>query len=405
MMKHTADASTGEVGPGQEVWLRCGTRQISACPPCAALYRGDARAIIFEGLRTALDHGEQLVFLTLTAPSFGETHRVPPTPSPRLNRRQRAAWEKRYLRACPCGTQHAPGDRRFIGVPLRPSLYDYDGQVRWNSEAGRLWSRTADEIRRRLDLDTLPYIGTTEWQARGAVHLHLILRLSADTDLGLIEDRARGQRSEVIEQACAASATFTGPNRTGTRLAWGRQCVAELVQAERQAFRTAGYLAKLVGYAVKDLGTSDDGSPPAAMMQIHHRRLTEAARAMTCGQPGGEQHSECRYRQTGESEGVPVVNARRSRCRSLRHRQWGWRGHVLRRSRSWSTLTMGQCRARRAEFGRLQREAENPTLLEDDDLTIWLRPQDGMPMQVEEHAWPRIRDGRLAELRASVLLT
>lgn len=31
---------------------------------------------------------------------------------------------------------------------------------------------------------------------------------------------------------------------------------------------------------------------------------------------------------------------------------------------------------------------------------LWLRPADGMPMQIEEHAWPRLRDGYLASLKA-----
>lgn len=255
--------------------LRCGTRQISKCPPCAALYRGDARAIIYEGLRTAKDEGEQIVFLTLTAPSFGETHRVPPTTPPRLNRRQRAAWEKRYRRPCPCGLTHAPGDARWKGLPLRPSAYDYEGQVRWNAEAGRLWSRTADEVARLLGVDRLTYIATAEWQARGAIHLHAILRIPAGVDLDLVRDAARsGQRSTLIERACRAAATYTGPNRTGERITWGSQIVAEAITTERTAFRTAGYLAKLVGYAVKDVGAQSVSGPSGSLLERHHEHLT-----------------------------------------------------------------------------------------------------------------------------------
>lgn len=407
MMKHGVDEGTGEIAAeGHEVLLRCGTRLASKCPSCAALYRGDTRAILYAGLRAALDSGEQLVFLTLTAPSFGETHRVAPAPPPRLGRRQKAAWLKRYHRPCGCGLVHAPGDARWKGLPLRPSTYDYAGQVSWNSMVGKLWSRTADELTRTLGLETrAPYLAVAEWQARGAIHLHVILRIPATVDLGLVADPARkGKRSTVIEQACRAAATFTGRARTGTRIGWGAQLVAEAVTTERTAFRTAGYLAKLVNYAVKDLDltTRDTHGPRAAMMRRHHERLTEAAEASECGEPGTDQHRLCHYRQTGESAGTPMENARRERCRSLRHRQWGFRGHVVRKSRTWSTLTMTECRRRRAEHWRLQALAEGRELPEEDAV-IWEKPTDGAPMQLELHVWPLLRDGVLAQLKSQLL--
>lgn len=378
MMKHGCDGATGEVSDsGEPVWLRCNTREISKCPPCAALYRGDTRAIIFEGLRTAIDAGEQLIFLTLTAPSFGRTHRVPPTPSPRLTRRQRSAWERRYGRRCPCGRTHSPGDARWIGAPLDDESYGHSEQVIWNAEAGRLWSRTADELTRVLGLESrLPYIAVAEWQARGAIHLHVVLRIPAECDVGIGVDAAHAEHARLIERTVRGVATYTGPFRTGERVTWGEQVVAEPVGTERKAYRTAGYVAKLVGYAVKDLGWQHDSGSNNAL-GMHHFRLTAAAGRMAC-----PSHPE------------------RGRCRSLRHRQWGWRGHIVRRSRTWSSLTMGECRRRRAEFGRLLRDDD-----QDDSVVVWMRPSDGLPMQVQEHAWPRIRDGRLAQLRTALLTT
>src|SRR5699024_10060762 len=113
-----------------ELELRCNTRKARVCPSCAALYRGDISAIMREGIHTAQEHGDKIVFLTMTAPSFGPTHFVPPTPPPRLNGRLRANWDKRYRRRCPCGQHHAPGDRRWIGLPAYADAYDYGGQVR-----------------------------------------------------------------------------------------------------------------------------------------------------------------------------------------------------------------------------------------------------------------------------------
>src|SRR5699024_12408929 len=82
-------------GEQVELELRCNTRRARVCPSCAALYRGDISAIMREGIPTAQEQGDKIVFLTMTAPSFGPTHFVPPTPPPRLNGRLRANWDKR----------------------------------------------------------------------------------------------------------------------------------------------------------------------------------------------------------------------------------------------------------------------------------------------------------------------
>lgn len=408
MLKHGVNESTGEIAAeGKEVLMRCGTRLASRCPSCAALYRGDTRAILYAGLRAALDDDEQLIFLTLTAPSFGKTHQVAPTPPPRLSSRQKSAWLKRYHHPCGCGLTHAPGDTRWKGLPLSPSSYDYEGQVKWNAAVGRLWSRTADELTRALGLpERVSYLAVAEWQARGAIHLHVIIRVPATVALGLVSDPARkGKRSTVVEQACHAAATYAGRGRSGHRMQWGTQLVAEAVTTERTAFRTAGYLAKLVNYAVKDLDQSGSDScrPRAAMVERHHERLNEAAEHLECGGPGTDQRRLCHYRQTGHSMGIPMENARRERCRSLRHRQWGFRGHVVRKSRTWASLTMGECRRRRAEHWKLAALAEGRDLPEEEEAVVWERPNDGQPMQLELHAWPLLRDGLLASLKTQLL--
>ncbi|MGP5077995.1 replication initiator [Brachybacterium alimentarium] len=120
-----------------------------------------------------MEHGEKVGLLTIAAPSFGPTHYVPPTPPPRHNSRLRAAWDKRNRRRCRCGQHHAPGDRRWIGLPTHVDAYDDDAQVRWNAVAGRPWSRTVDELARILDvrdiddkLLRMPYVA--EWRSREA---------------------------------------------------------------------------------------------------------------------------------------------------------------------------------------------------------------------------------------------
>ena len=388
-----------------ELELRCNTRKARVCPSCAALYRGDISAIMREGIHTAQEQGEKVVFLTMTAPSFGATHYVPPTPPPRLNSRLRANWDKRNRRRCRCGQHHAPGDRRWIGLPVYVDAYDYDAQVRWNAAAGRLWSRTADELTRILDvrdaddkLVRLPYVAVAEWQSRGAIHLHVIARIPADQIKALDpdEEASRGKgtlRLRRIEREATAVTTAID----GETICWGAQCVAEVVESERSMIRTAGYLAKLVGYAVKDLTTEQGAKQPyTPALAAHHARLDESAEHLRCGErPSGPaasaseherqvQWAMCEYDQRGgtSAHGIPFkkVSKKMSHCRSLRHRQWGWRGHTVRRSRSWSELTITECRSRRRAHHA--GEGEEPQPWE------WSRPTDG-PMTVERYDWER----------------
>lgn len=106
--------TNNESGEQIELELRCNSRKARVCPCCAALYRGEISSIMREGIHAAQNKGEKVVFLTMTAPSFGVTHYVPPTPPPRLNARLRAAWNRRNRRPCACDQQRAPADRRWV---------------------------------------------------------------------------------------------------------------------------------------------------------------------------------------------------------------------------------------------------------------------------------------------------
>src|SRR5699024_10086220 len=89
-----------ETGEQIELELRCNTRKDRVCPSCAALYRGDISAIMREGIHTAQEQGDKIVFLTMTAPSFVATYFIPPSPTPCPNGCIRAKWDKRYRRSC-----------------------------------------------------------------------------------------------------------------------------------------------------------------------------------------------------------------------------------------------------------------------------------------------------------------
>ena len=76
----------------------------------------------------------------------------------------------------------------MLGDPLCPDCFDYLGAVLWNAHLPRLWLRTALnlylEVGRAAGLSDrqvrsvvrLSYIKVVEFQRRGLVHVHLVLR-------------------------------------------------------------------------------------------------------------------------------------------------------------------------------------------------------------------------------------
>ena len=81
------DASTGEILrdldtadlPDKAIYVPCGDRRASVCPPCAETYRADTYQLIRAGLAGGKGMPESVaihpcVFATFTAPSFGPVH-------------------------------------------------------------------------------------------------------------------------------------------------------------------------------------------------------------------------------------------------------------------------------------------------------------------------------------------
>ena len=151
------------------------------------------------------------MFATFTAPSFGPVHSRPVRqhtcadrsrcrcrPQPCHARRDTATCA--HGRPAFCFTRHGRDDPR-LGQPLCPDCYDYPAHVVWNNQAGELWRRTKQAIERRLgqlarrrgvppiwvpcgdgryrpvDPVRVAHGKAAEYQARGAVHFHALLRL------------------------------------------------------------------------------------------------------------------------------------------------------------------------------------------------------------------------------------
>ena len=179
---------------GGRLLTACGNRRASVCPTCSRLYRADTYQLIRAGLVGGKGVTEEIgghprVFATLTAPGFGPVHT-------RRERdgRVRACRPRKVGEGCAhgaplgCHLRHAEDDPR-LGEPLCPRCYDYAGAVLWQARAGELWHRFALELRRELarrtglsrtefgEVARLSYAKVAEYQRRGLVHFHAVIRL------------------------------------------------------------------------------------------------------------------------------------------------------------------------------------------------------------------------------------
>ena len=131
--------------PDHALLKACGQRRATRCPTCSATYQADAYQLVAAGLRGGKGipetvSGHPMVFVTLTAPSFGAVHTRRPVeanPSPC----QRADGMCQHDRPRSCVAVHEPDDDA-IGQPICPECFQYAAAVLWNAHAGELWRRT-----------------------------------------------------------------------------------------------------------------------------------------------------------------------------------------------------------------------------------------------------------------------
>ncbi|MFF8575925.1 replication initiator protein RepSA [Streptomyces sp. NPDC015408] len=354
------DKSTGETlhhystadEPGGRLRLACGNRRASRCPSCAWTYAGDTYHLIRAGLAgddrrdipgTVRDHPR--VFATLTAPSFGPVHNRPDSGT------------------CRCGTRHTPNAPE-LGSALDPTTYDYAGAVLFNNHAGQLWQRFTTRLRRELATRAglsrreLPerlrvsYGKVAEFQKRGALHFHAVIRLDGPDGPGstpptwatvnLLTDAIRAAAAHSYTSVSIPAAEDQ-PART---FRWGTQLDVRPVMAfgdgsEITEQAVASYVAKYATKAAENTGTLDRRIGELAELDRHDvpdhtRRLVEACKVLD-----------------------PLYPERRL---------WAWahmlgfRGHFSSKSRRYST-TLGALRQARADY----RAAQDHTALALDD--------------------------------------
>jgi hypothetical protein len=391
-----ADRATGELRqvystdaePDGTLLKACGTRRASRCPSCAAVYQADAYQLTAAGLQGGKGLPESVaahprLFVTFTAPSFGLVHT-----RKTQGRRVLPCHPHRPGRTCPHGRragcwQRHQDDDQVLGEPICPDCYDARGQVLWNALAPVLWRYTTTYVERALarqlgvsearlrELVRVSYVKVAEFQRRGAVHFHAIVRLDAATACrcpACLTPPPGGVTAAHLEQAVRQAAGAVrvpcpplddDPAAPVRYARWGVELDVRNVTRTRgddlrklSAEQVAAYLAKYATKATESFGTrldrritTDDLADLDQQLPAHAAALVRA-----CWELGGHKELD-----------------------GLRLRKWahmlGFRGHWQTKSRRYST-TMTVLRRARAEYARRRRHGDGVPL------DAWDRPED-----------------------------
>jgi hypothetical protein len=234
-----------------------------------------------------------------------------------------------------------------VGQPLCGDCYDYESQALFNWHAPELWRRFRVALPRalahRLGVTAAiyqagvreSYAKVAEFQARGVVHFHAIIRID-----GLDRDEPPGLPVD-LEQLTAAihdaahgrEPLVVATSRPGRPLAlrFGAQVDVQPIDShDLSASKAAGYIAKYATKATEDFGLH---RPVTAQGARHLGALEHTVRLVEA----------CEHLASA----VPDKYARMRACTH----QFGWRGHFSTKSRAYS-VTLGQIRQARADHQR-----------------------------------------------------
>ena len=106
-------------------------------------------------------------------------------------------------------------DDPCLGEPICPRCFDYEHAVLWNAMAPELWRRTRNQLARELarllevkerELPVLvSYVKVAEFQRRGALHFHCVLRLDGINEDGELEAPAPEHDAQLLIDAALAA--------------------------------------------------------------------------------------------------------------------------------------------------------------------------------------------------------
>ena len=394
-----ADTKTGEIRtvystdpePDATLLKACGNRRASVCPSCSATYQADSFHLLAAGLRGGKGVPERVarhprLFVTFTAPSFGLVH------SRRAQglvvfpcRPYRQGQRCPHGRRAGCWQRHDLDDPQ-LGEPLCARCYQAGAQVLWNALAGRLWSRTTiylyrtlakaagmteAELRRTVRIS---FAKVAEYQKRGAVHFHAVIRLDAASACGCPgcvlpppEEFSAGLLEEAVQEAAAtvAVACPAMDEDHGVTLVarWGEQLhVRHLTRDDGQddkkllAEQVAGYVAKYATKSTEALGVTLDHRLGEVELEDLALPAHVAELVRACWELGA-----------------------RPSLAGLRLRKWahmlGFGGHFSSKSRRYST-TLGALRRARVAYAVRRRRGHTVPL------DAWGLPEDDQAVMV-----------------------
>jgi hypothetical protein len=367
---HRIDPTTGEVlgdyttasEPDGVLLTACGNRRAAVCPPCSATYRSDTWQLVAAGLRggkglpeTVAEH--PAIFATLTAPSFGPVHstrarRGRPRPC-RPARRGKWLWCE-HGRPTTCDRVHSSSDSD-VGTPLCPDCFDYAGAVLFNALVPELWRRTTIYLQRavaaRVGLSPtalrrqvrITFTKVAEYQARGLVHLHAVIRFDGVTDDSTQVVAPPAEYDTRLLMAAlrdaARAVTVVVPDLGDGKecvLGWGTQLHARPIRSASRMTNPLAIAAYVAKYATKAAETVTGGVQRRlrSLADLNTHKIDGHARRLieTCWRLG----------------------ARRDLA-DLKLRRWahmlGFGGHFSTRSRRYS-VTLTSLRAARREWRR-----------------------------------------------------
>jgi hypothetical protein len=344
-------AGRDELGRDHQVFTRCNNRRAAVCPSCSDLYLRDTWQRIHAGLSgghhdipaTVTDH--PLVFVTLTAPSFGAVHTV----SNAGGCHPRGARDRECPHGRPmwCDRSHSHTDAE-LGQPLCGDCYDYIGHVLFSWHAPELWRRFTIRVRRRLQCELrdrseqpeqtrISFMKVVELQRRALPHFHAVIRLDAASEPGqppAAPDTIISAQDlvELVHQAATETALALLGDKT---LRFGDQIDIKVITTpsgkhgnDRQMSgrQIAGYLAKYVTKSVADFGIAVRRLSTAAIDQLdvadHIREILRTIVTISA--------------EAGYTEMISWIHT------------LGYRGHVVSKSRQFSTTLTALRERRRA---------------------------------------------------------
>jgi hypothetical protein len=279
-----------------------------------------------------------VTMITLTAPGadvFGKVH-------------SRHIRKDGVVKSCACRIRHHEG-AEVLGTPINIATYNHQAAADFNAHASRLFAVTIQKLGRILKRK-LKVVRVVEFQARGLLHIHALIQ-------GPVTQRS-------LELAIRGGTNLRTKRKIAPAISgvwnWGPQCKADVI-AGGDTGRAISYMTKVVSYALKDTTTSVDVSTN------HGKKMAQAgSRSCKCGLTRPEcLHGDPFFDVISwvcDSNGVmrKCINKfpyqsrpRQSEYPCRRHRLarngWGFRGHVLAKSKTWP-LTFAAVRKRRFEW-------------------------------------------------------